>query len=307
MIEVKKLVKKFGDFKAVDNISFSIKKGETIGFLGPNGAGKTTTMRIITTFSPATYGTVEVGGYDIFKDAQIVRKKIGYLPERPPLYFDMRVEEYLDYIAQIKDISKKNKKNYIDEAIEKCGLTEMRSRIIGNLSKGYKQRVGIAQAIVNKPELLILDEPTSGLDPVQIKQIRTFITNLSKEYTIILSSHILHEVSITCSRVIIINKGKLIAEDSPADLEKLLHSKLKLILELKNTDNSLEKKITSEFKEITNYSQKEKNIILELNNDIRPELAAFLIKNNYEILSFKPEEMSLEDIFVKLIDENKES
>jgi ABC-2 type transport system ATP-binding protein len=222
MIEVKNLTKRFGEIVAIDSISFELKKGEILGFLGPNGAGKTTTMRILTCYMSATYGEVTLAGYDIFKDACEVKKRIGYLPETPPLYIDMTVKSYLDFVAKLKGLNSKDAKTKINRVVDKCGLGDVLNRIIGNLSRGFRQRVGIAQSIVHEPEILILDEPTSGLDPVQINEIRNFIKSLKGEHSIILSTHILPEVTMTCDRALVINKGKVIAQES---LETLTHGK----------------------------------------------------------------------------------
>jgi ABC-2 type transport system ATP-binding protein len=218
MIEVEGLTKKYGEITAVENVSFRVNKGEIVGFLGPNGAGKTTTMRIITGFLPATKGNVSVSGYDVFKDGMKAKKKIGYLPEHPPLYTDMRVEDYLRFVAKIKGVPKNQRNNAISRVIDKCGLSDVGNHIIHKLSKGYKQRVGLAQAMVHDPEVLILDEPTIGLDPKQIIEIRQLIKSLAGDHTIILSTHILPEVSMICQRVLIIDQGRIVADDS---LEKL--------------------------------------------------------------------------------------
>ena len=218
MIEVSNLVKRYGDITAVNDISFKVEKGEIVGFLGPNGAGKTTTMRILTGFIPATGGKTTIGGYDVAEQPLEVKKRLGYLPEHPPLYPDMTVVSYLKFISKIKDIPRNLREERIDWVIERCGLKEVRSRVIANLSKGYKQRIGLAQAIIHKPEVLIFDEPTIGLDPKQIKEIRELIKELAGEHTVILSTHILPEVTMTCQKAIIINNGKLVAQGSIASL-----------------------------------------------------------------------------------------
>lgn len=220
MIKVKDIVKLYGDFKAVDHISFEVKKGEILGFLGPNGAGKTSTMRMITGALPPTSGTASVAGYDILEDPFEVKKRIGYLPETPPLYQDLTVRSYLDFVSKIKNVAKSDRRDRLEWSLDRCGLTDVASRMIGNLSKGYKQRVGLAQAILNQPEVLILDEPTVGLDPKQIREIRQLIKELSQEHTIILSTHILPEVSMICDRAIIINQGKIKLEGSIDELTK---------------------------------------------------------------------------------------
>jgi ABC-2 type transport system ATP-binding protein len=218
LIEVQDLTKAFGAVTAVDHISFSVKKGEILGFLGPNGAGKTTTMRILTGYLPATSGTASVAGFDVFDNSMEVRRRIGYLPENPPLYTDMSVEAYLDFVARIKNVSAEKRRARIDDALEKTSITDKRGELIKRLSRGYKQRVGLAQALVHDPDVIILDEPTVGLDPKQIIEVRKLIKGLAGSHTIILSTHILPEVGMTCSRVVIINRGKIVAVDTPENL-----------------------------------------------------------------------------------------
>lgn len=218
MIEVDHLTKRYGSFTAVDNISFEVGRGEIVGFLGPNGAGKTTTMRVLTCYLPATDGTARIAGYDIFDAPLEVKKRIGYLPESPPLYRDMRVQTYLNFVADIKGLSKDKQADRIVEVMAQCGLSDRAGQLIGQLSKGYRQRVGLAQAILHNPDVIIMDEPTSGLDPNQIIEVRQLIRELAKERTVILSTHILPEVEMTCDRVIIINHGKIEAVDTPENL-----------------------------------------------------------------------------------------
>jgi ABC-2 type transport system ATP-binding protein len=220
MIEVRNLVKEYGEHTAVKNISFSVAKGEILGFLGPNGAGKTTTMRMITGALPPTSGTVVLSGFDVLENPLEVKKRIGYLPETPPLYMDLSVESFLKFVAKIKGVEKNLQKERLEWAMQKCGLLDVRKRVIGNLSKGFKQRVGLAQAIINKPDVLVLDEPTVGLDPNQIREIRNMIQELSKEHTIILSTHILPEVTMICDRATIIQGGKIVKEGTIAELTK---------------------------------------------------------------------------------------
>src|SRR5690606_21090873 len=213
LIQVENLTKKYGDHLAVDNISFAVEKGEILGFLGPNGAGKSTVMNIITGYISATDGTVKVDGYDILEEPEKVKSRIGYLPELPPLYGDMTVIEYLNFVSDIKGVGKEERQEDIKQVMDLVGIDNVKGRLINNLSKGYRQRVGLAQAILGNPEVLILDEPTVGLDPKQIIEIRNLIKDLGKEHTVILSSHILPEVSAVCDRVIIIDKGKIVASD----------------------------------------------------------------------------------------------
>jgi len=216
MIEVENLTKRYGRHTAVDAISFKVEKGEILGFLGPNGAGKTTTMRVLTCYLPPTEGTARVAGYDVFREPIEVKKRTGYIPETPPLYPDMEVKEFLHFCGKIKGVPPKERGARVDEAIGKCRIGDVRGTLIGKLSKGYRQRVGLAQAILNNPEVLILDEPTAGLDPKQIIETRELIKSLGGDHTIVLSTHILPEVSMTCGRVVIINKGRVVAEDSVA-------------------------------------------------------------------------------------------
>jgi ABC-2 type transport system ATP-binding protein len=220
MIEVRNLTKRYGDLVAVDRVSFTAKKGEIVGFLGPNGAGKTTTMRIITGFQPATSGTVTVEDFDIFEDAHEVRKRIGYLPENPPLYADMTVTSYLEFVGRIKDVPRAALPDAVDRAVQRCGLTEVRRRVLGHLSKGFRQRVGLAQALIHEPDVLILDEPTIGLDPRQIREIRSLIKELAGRRTVILSTHILQEVVQICQKVVIINEGRVVVEDTIENLTR---------------------------------------------------------------------------------------
>jgi ABC-2 type transport system ATP-binding protein len=220
MIEVSNLVKKYGDFTAVQGISFQVPKGEILGLLGPNGAGKSTTMKILSAFMPATSGTAKVAGFDVFEEPMEVKRRVGYLPESPPLYLEMRVREYVEYVAELKQLEKSRVKERVDFVLDHCGLTENQRRVIGTMSKGYRQRVGIAQALVHDPEVVILDEPTVGLDPVQIVEIRDLIKSLAKNHTVILSTHILPEVVMTCDRVVLISQGLKLVDDT---VENLAH------------------------------------------------------------------------------------
>jgi len=218
MIDVENLTKRYGDFTAVEDLSFRVEKGEVVGFLGPNGAGKTTTMRILTGFLPATSGAVKISGYDIFSDPMSVKKRIGYLPEHPPVYTEMTVEGYLKYVAKIRGVPRKKRSEALQRVVNRCGLSDVRGQIIDKLSKGYRQRVGLAQAMIHDPEVLILDEPTIGLDPKQIIEIRELIRSLAGSHTIILSTHILPEVTMICQRVLIIDRGKIVADDTLQNL-----------------------------------------------------------------------------------------
>src|SRR5262249_17255320 len=233
MIEVESLTKRYGRKTAVDGVAFSVKKGEILGFLGPNGAGKTTTMRILTCYLPATEGTARVAGHDVFEEPLEVKRRVGYIPETPPLYPDMNVTDFLMFVAKIKGVPAAERKAKLDDAIEKCRVEDVRHTLIGRLSKGYRQRVGLAQATLHNPEVLILDEPTAGLDPKQIIETRELIRSLGGEHTIVLSTHILPEVSMTCGRVVIINKGKVVGEDTPENLTHRLKGAGALRLEVR--------------------------------------------------------------------------
>ena len=239
MIEVKNLVKRYGNHTAVDDLSFTVGKGQILGFLGPNGAGKSTTMNIITGYISATEGTVIVNGLDVFEEPEEVKKMIGYLPEFPPLYPDLTVLEYLDFVADIKKVKRSAKRQMVDDIMEATKISDVKNRLIRHLSKGYKQRVGLAQAIMGYPELIILDEPTVGLDPKQIKEIRELIRELSKEHTIILSSHIMQEVNAVCDSILIIDKGRLILQDKPENLGKHFSSTVGVKLVVKGDKDTI--------------------------------------------------------------------
>ena len=243
MIEINNLTKRYGDFLAVDNISFNVEKGKILGFLGPNGAGKTTTMRIITGFMPPSEGNVTISGYDVLDEPLLTKNKIGYLPETPPLYLDMTVSEYLNFAGLLKQVPNQEINAAVDNACSKVDINDVKNKVIKALSKGYKQRVGLAQAIIHDPEVLILDEPTIGLDPIQIREVRDLIKSLAGNHTIVLSTHILPEVDMTCDEVVIIKKGKIIAQDTPKNLSKKMNkSSLEEIFIDLISESGLEKK-----------------------------------------------------------------
>jgi ABC-2 type transport system ATP-binding protein len=307
LIEVKNLSKQYGNQLAVDNLSFTVEKGQVLGFLGPNGAGKTTTMNIITGYISATDGSVTVNGLDVFEEPEEVKKMIGYLPEFPPLYPDMTVREYLDFAADIKKVARAEKSKMIEEIMDSTKITPMADRLIKHLSKGYKQRVGLAQAIIGYPELIILDEPTVGLDPKQIIEIRELIKELSKNHTVILSSHIMQEVSAVCDTVMIIDKGKLILSDKPENLSERLGATGGLKLEVKGDRET----ILAALKSISRISQideaasvnegvVEMTIYCAEKEDIREEVFYAMSKANTPILEMQSVRMSLEDIFLKV-------
>ena len=313
MIQVENLVKKYGSHTAVDHLSFTVEKGQTYGFLGPNGAGKSTTMNIMTGYIAAGSGTVTINGYDILKQPEEAKKCIGYLPEVPPLYTDMTVREYLFFVAELKKVPKKERADHVSEIMEKIQLTDMQKRLIRNLSKGYKQRVGMAQALIGDPEVLILDEPMVGLDPKQIIEMRDLIRNLAKEHTIILSSHILSEVSAVCDHIMIISHGKLAASGSPQELQEMMHTKAELEITLIGT-SKLAEEILQNIDGIDSYeiesAEEENSIKIRVETaggkDMRKELSLALSKENMPILSMNRVEKSLEDIFLELTEGEKE-
>ncbi|HPQ46298.1 MAG TPA: ATP-binding cassette domain-containing protein [Clostridia bacterium] len=312
MIEIQNLTKKYGQVVAVNNISFSVRKGEILGFLGPNGAGKSTTMNIITGYLPSTSGTVTVDGYDILTHPDEVKKRIGYLPEAPPLYRDMTVTEFLKFVSNLKNVPRKKQKGQMADIMELVGLTDHRKRLVGNLSKGYRQRVGLAQALIGNPEVLILDEPTVGLDPKQIIEIRRVIKALSQERTIILSSHILPEVSAICERIVIINKGEIAAEDTPERLSRGVDQVLKLNLTIKGPV----KEIVAAIKKIdgVTYIQSSgaapdggnKFILEGVNDGIKEKLFFAMAENGWPLTEMKPSVMTLEDIFISVVTKGQE-
>jgi len=317
VIEVEHISKFYGERKAVDNISFKVEKGEVLGFLGPNGAGKTTTMRILTCYMPATEGTARIAGYDVFEKSLEVRRRIGYLPENPPVYHDMTVDSYLHFVARIKGTPSGRRNNQVDDATDKCGLGDVKNRIIGRLSKGYRQRVGLAQALLNNPEVLILDEPTSGLDPKQIHEVRSLIKSLAGAHTIILSTHILPEVSMTCSRVVIINNGKVVAMDTPEGLANQMKGAERISLTIDGPADDVRTKLLEidgvlnvEVQEAEENSQRTENTVApqsnyivecQLNTDLRRTLAAEVVGNGWGLLELRSVSMSLEDVFINLV------
>ncbi len=307
MIEVQDLTKSFGDKTAVDHVSFKVNKGEILGFLGPNGAGKTTTMRILTGFMPATSGTALIGGFDVSTDSLEVRRRIGYLPENPPLYTDMSVHAYLDFVARIKIVPAEKRERLIADAIKKTSLEDKRDELIKRLSRGYKQRVGIAQALVHDPDVIILDEPTVGLDPKQIIEVRHLIKGLAGNHTIILSTHILPEVSMTCDRVVIINKGKIAAVDTPANLTSQLKGGQRVHIEVQADEKSARAAL-QEIPGIRNVSVESAGgsgrIALTVESaqgqDVRSAIAAKLVGKGWPLFELRGMHLSLEDIFLEL-------
>ena len=311
MIEVTNLTKKYGSHTAVDHLSFRVEKGQIYGFLGPNGAGKSTTMNIITGYLAASQGTVTVNGKDIQKEPEEAKKCIGYLPELPPVYADMTVEEYLRFAAELKKIPKAERAAQVAKVMEMTRITDMKKRLIRNLSKGYKQRVGLAQAILGDPEVIILDEPTVGLDPKQIIEIRDLIRSLGKNHTVILSSHILSEVSAICDHIMIISHGKLVASDSPEGLQKLMSGSGWLELEVKGSFKDIQAAISTveAVKDVENFGEKEDgsvkvHVTSAEKADIREAVFYALAEAKLPILFMQYSEKSLEDIFLELTGDN---
>lgn len=313
MIEVKNVTKKYGKFKAVDDISFTVKDGEVVGFLGPNGAGKSTTMNMITGFIEPTEGTIIINGYDIMKKTKKAKKQIGYMPESTPLYFELTVKEFVTYMAELKLVKRKNRKEEVEKVINDTGLKDVENKLIKNLSRGYKQRTSMAGALVGNPDVLILDEPTVGLDPKQIIEIRNLIKKLGEKHTVILSSHILSEISQICERVIIINKGKIVAIDTPENLEEKTKEKNILYVTVEDVNNKMPS-VKDKIKDIEELSlvkdnedgTKQYKIISDSKVDVRKSLFEILPKEEITIFELKKAETSLEDAFIKLVDKTQE-
>jgi ABC-2 type transport system ATP-binding protein len=306
MIEVDSLTKRYGRATAVDGVSFRVERGEVLGFLGPNGAGKTTTMRILTCYLPPTDGTARVAGYDVFAQPLEVKKRVGYLPETPPLYPDMGVRDYLDFCARIKGVPVGERRQRVDDAVEKCRVGEVRQTLIGKLSKGYRQRVGLAQAILHNPDVLILDEPTAGLDPKQIIETRDLIRSFAGSHTVVLSTHILPEVSMTCGRVLIINKGRVVAEDTPENLTRRLKGAGVLRLEAQGEEAALvaAAKAVPGVLAVHGRGRHDGAVVLDVEpasgRDVRADLARALVGQGFGLLGLQQLGMSLEEIFLQL-------
>ena len=309
MIEVQHLTKRYGPVTAVDDISFSVERGEILGFLGPNGAGKTTTMRVLTGYMPPTDGKAIVAGYDVFEQPIEAKRRTGYLPETPPLYPDMSVRDYLSFVARIKGVPRSERKARIDEMLHKTHIADMANRLCGKLSKGYRQRVGLAQALMHNPDVLILDEPTAGLDPKQIIETRQLIKGLAGDHTIILSTHILPEVSQTCQRVVIINRGKVVAVDTPDNLTARLRGSETMYLQvdsagadvasvLQRVSGVTRVAIADSKQQIVGYE-----VDSEAGRDVRRELAAAIVGRGWGLLEMRPMRMSLEEIFLHVTTE----
>ncbi len=302
IIEVENLTKTYGPYKAVDAVSFAVKKGEVVGFLGPNGAGKTTTMKMITGFMAASSGTAKVGGFDVFDDPIEVKRRIGYLPETPPLYSDMTVESYLRFVAKLKGVESHRLSALVERAIERTDLGSVRRRLIQNLSKGFRQRVGISQALVSDPEVLILDEPTVGLDPRQVAEVRALIKELAGQHTIILSTHILPEVQASCQRIIIINKGKIVAEDSIDRLSSRMNSAGRVHLKVLKPSQQLSALLTQTpgvtgLRAVDGFAYE---IDTDGTKDTASRLAEKVVASGAGLFEMRQETFNLEDVFLKL-------
>jgi ABC-2 type transport system ATP-binding protein len=311
LIEVQDLTKSYGTNTAVDHISFHVNKGEILGFLGPNGAGKTTTMRILTGFLPATSGTAKIAGFDVFDDSLEVRRRIGYLPEAPPIYLDMTVGAYLDFVTRIKGVPAEKRKARVDDALEKTSIVDKRNVLIKRLSRGYKQRVGLAQALVHDPDVIILDEPTVGLDPKQIIEVRELIRNLAGSHTIILSTHILPEASMVCDRVVIINKGKIAAEDTPRNLTARMKGGDRVRLEVAAPEPAIRQLLGSvegaRIATVENMGGSGRlavTVEAPAGKDLRSQLAAKVVGAGYGLYELRGASVSLEDVFLQLTHED---
>jgi len=303
MIEVQNITKRYGDFTAIDRVTFTVDKGEVLAFLGPNGAGKTTAMRILTCFMPATEGVARVAGFDCFDQPIEVKRRIGYLPEHPPLYQELTVTEYLTFVGRIKGMGAEDLRSGLDRVMERLALGDVRHRLIANLSRGYQQRVGLAQALLHDPPVLILDEPTLGLDPKQIIEIRELIKSLAGSHTVILSTHILPEATAVCQRVVIINNGRIVAVDSPEGLSARLRQSEKIRVTVKAPPADLANRFRALPGILSVFEPTESGAFLleyELGQDRRDELARFVVDNGWGLLELKTVSMTLEDVFLRL-------
>lgn len=312
MITVKDLTKRYARTTAVDHISFEVEKGQIVGFLGPNGAGKTTTMRMLTCFLPPSEGSATVAGFDVLEQSLEVKKRIGYLPETPPLYHEMEVAEYLDFVGRLKGLRGEELRKRVDYVVERCAISDVRTKLLSKLSKGYRQRVGLAQAIIHNPDVLILDEPTAGLDPKQINETRDLIKSLAGDHTIILSTHILPEVEQTCQQVIIINKGKLVAIDSVHNLQNRARGAVSVLVEVSGRNGVLDaasvqqrlEKIPS-VSRVTIRRSQENRFTLEVESGakdgfVRGDIARAVVESGWDLTELRPAAMSLEEVFLQL-------
>jgi ABC-2 type transport system ATP-binding protein len=305
MIQVSQLTKHYGPRTAINDLNFEINAGEIVGFLGPNGAGKSTTMKIITGFMPASSGTAKIAGFDVFTHPIEVKRNVGYLPETPPVYLEMTVGDYIEYAAKLHQVPKNNFRSAVDTAIQKTALGDVRKRIIGNLSKGYRQRVGLAQALVHNPKVLILDEPTVGLDPKQIIEIRELIKGLAGDHTVVLSSHILPEVTATCQRIIVISRGKIVAEDSIEQLSRRLKKSASYTLIVKRPDSAFAYELKS-VRGVAEVSLTGGRYTIEMESgadEARDEVVSAAVKRGLGVMEFSPDKVSLEEVFLQLTTE----
>jgi len=311
MIKVSQLTKRYARTTAVDQISFEVAKGQIVGFLGPNGAGKTTTMRMLTCFLPPSSGTATVAGFDVLEQPMEVKKRIGYLPETPPIYPEMETSEYLQFVGQLKGLSGVDLTKRIDYVCQRCAISDVKTRLLGKLSKGYRQRVGLAQAIIHNPDVLILDEPTAGLDPKQINETRDLIKDLAGEHTIILSTHILPEVEQTCEQVIIINKGKLVATDSVRNLQAHARGAETVLVEVAGRNSSLEiPSVQIKLEQVAGVSrvlckqQIDSRAVFEIESKkgsfVRGDVARAIVESGWDLNELRPAAMSLEEVFLQL-------
>ena len=313
MIEVDGLTKFYGPKAAIEEVSFEVAKGEVVGFLGPNGAGKTTTMRILACFMPPTSGTARVAGFDIAKHSLEVRRRIGYLPESVPLYGDMTVRQYLAFAAEAKGVPRPERSRRVAGVLERCLISDVQERLIRNLSKGYRQRVGLAQALVGNPEVLILDEPTLGLDPKQIIEIRSLIRDMRGERTVILSTHILPEVSMVCQRVIIINDGRIVAMDTPENLNLRLQKSSRILLEVEGPAEDVQRTLAGVKGVLAVTPQEARDgrrrflVETEREQDLRKDLARAVANSGWGLTELRPVDLTLEDIFIRLVTREEEA
>jgi ABC-2 type transport system ATP-binding protein len=304
VIQVQNLTRYYGRTPAIQDVSFEVEKGEILGFLGPNAAGKTTTMRILTCYMPATSGSAKVAGFDVFTQSMDVRKHIGYLPEQPPLYMDMTVNSYLNFVAKIKGVDSRERKNRINDVMEKTAIADVQDKVIRKLSKGYKQRVGLAQAMVHNPDVLVLDEPTVGLDPNQIIEVRELIKNLAGNHTIILSTHILPEVAMTCQRAVIINRGRVVAQDTIANMTQHKRGSGRLVVQVDGPAAQVRDKLAS----VSGVKKVQANngryeIECQPGRDARRELAQAVVQNGWGLLELRAKDFTLEEVFLNLTTE----
>ncbi|HEX6970794.1 MAG TPA: ABC transporter ATP-binding protein, partial [Limnochordia bacterium] len=312
MIAVEHVTKRYGNARGVEDITFEVSEGEIVGFLGPNGAGKTTTLRVITGYHPPTSGRVTVAGYDVFEQPDKAKRLIGYLPENPPLYRDMTVREYLEFVARVKHVPKARRKRHLEEIAQRVGIEDVYTRLVRNISKGYRQRVGLAQALVGNPPVLVLDEPTVGLDPKQIIEIRELLRELGEEHTVILSSHILPEVSQLCERVVIINQGQLVAVDTPSALSHRLHRAQRLLARIDGPKTDVQRRI-SELSGVATVKIRSDDgpvpafeIEAQEGADVRRDLFFSMAEGRWPIIELKPLDLSLEEVFLQLTTEEAE-